>query len=114
MRRVSYPVCSLGDIPDDRALVVSLGEGNGECAVLFVNSGEPRTVAAIGSLCPHQNASLHDAAISEGVVTCRLHGYRFDVKTGDCLTLGGYGIPVYTTAVVSDIVYVSYWNYDDD
>ena len=34
--------------------------------------------------CPHQLGPL-DAAV-DGVVQCPWHGYRFDAKTGDCLT----------------------------
>ena len=34
--------------------------------------------------CPHQLGPL-DAAV-EGIVQCPWHGYRFDVRTGECLT----------------------------
>ncbi|MGD8418408.1 MAG: Rieske (2Fe-2S) protein [Pseudomonadales bacterium] len=38
------------------------------------------------ALCPHQLGPLARAPVIDGVVTCPWHGYRFDVRTGDCLT----------------------------
>lgn len=37
-------------------------------------------------VCPHQLGPLAGASISDGTVTCPWHGYRFDVRSGDCLT----------------------------
>ena len=36
--------------------------------------------------CPHQLGPLPDAPAEDGTVICPWHGYRFDVRTGDCLT----------------------------
>jgi nitrite reductase/ring-hydroxylating ferredoxin subunit len=36
--------------------------------------------------CPHQLGPLTEANVERGIVTCPWHGYRFDVRTGDCLT----------------------------
>ena len=43
---------------------------------------------------------------------CLIHGYRFDPSTGDCLTVGGYGLPVFAVDVDGDTVFVSVWEYD--
>ena len=55
------------------------------------------------------DAGLH---VEAGVIVCTRHGYRFDLKTGDCLTVGGYGVPVFPVEIVGDTVYVSVWEYD--
>ena len=38
------------------------------------------------ALCPHQLGPLADSAVEDGTVTCPWHGYRFDVRTGDCVS----------------------------
>lgn len=108
MRKVRVAVTAVGDVAPDTGKIVPLGEDGGECA-LFLHQGR---WYAVGSLCPHQNAPLEGATACAGYVTCKRHGYRFDLKSGDCLTLGGYGLPVYETSVENDTVYVSYWEYD--
>ena len=108
MRKVRVAAAMVEDIPPDLGKVVALGDDGSQCA-LFLNEG---TWYAVGSLCPHQNSSLEGAPACAGVVTCQRHGYRFDLKTGDCLTVGGYGLPVFTVSVENDIVFVNYWEYD--
>ena len=41
---------------------------------------------AIPARCAHRLGPLETAEISDGVVTCPWHGYRFDVRSGECLT----------------------------
>ena len=107
MRKVRYAVAQVGDILPDIGKVVPLGPG-GECTLVY-HSGK---WSAVGSLCPHQNASLDGAPVQGGYLTCRRHGYRFDLKSGDCATLGGYGIPVFDVLIEADTVYVSVWEFD--
>ncbi len=102
MRKVRYAVAQVGDVFPDTGKVVPLGP-EGACT-LFHHAGK---WSAVGSLCPHQNASLDGAPAEGGSVTCRRHGYRFDLKSGDCLTVGGYGIPVFDVSIDADTVYVS-------
>jgi UDP-MurNAc hydroxylase len=41
--------------------------------------------------CPHMKADLtRFASLEEGVLTCRLHGWQWDIATGDCLTSEGH------------------------
>ncbi|HLK56151.1 MAG TPA: Rieske 2Fe-2S domain-containing protein [Chthonomonadaceae bacterium] len=108
MRKVRVAVAKVSELTPDTGRIVPLGEDGGECA-LFLHQGH---CYAVGSLCPHQNTPLEGAPACTGTVTCRRHGYRFDLKTGDCLTLGGYGLPVYETSIEEDTIYVSYWEYD--
>lgn len=40
--------------------------------------------------CPHQHfAVLHQGAIEEGKITCPMHGWTFDLKTGTSITGNG-------------------------
>ena len=48
--------------------------------------------------CPHLKADLtRFANIENGVLTCTMHGWQFDLETGRCLTSEGH--PLYTQAV---------------
>ncbi|MGB7796423.1 MAG: Rieske 2Fe-2S domain-containing protein [Pseudonocardiaceae bacterium] len=43
--------------------------------------------------CPHLRADLGKfGSVDNGVLTCALHGWRFDLATGRCLTSGGHEI----------------------
>jgi nitrite reductase/ring-hydroxylating ferredoxin subunit len=107
MRRARYAVAKTADIAPDRGTIVRCGDA-GECAV-FQHEGR---WYATGSLCPHQNAPLEGASVERGEIVCNRHGYRFDLKTGDCVTIGGYGLPGFPADVEGDTVYVSVWEYD--
>lgn len=41
---------------------------------------------AISNLCPHANVQLSWGKLRGSVVTCPLHGARFDVTTGRCVS----------------------------
>ena len=38
--------------------------------------------AAIDADCPHQGGPLADGIVADACVTCPLHGWRFDLRTG--------------------------------
>ena len=108
MRKAVYPVANLADLTPDQAHVVPLGSDGGECA-LVLHDGQ---VYAVGSLCPHQNAPLNNAPVEDGCLVCNRHGYRFDLRSGDCVTLGGYGLPTFPVHLDGDTVCVSVWEFD--
>lgn len=43
-------------------------------------------LVAFPSLCPHQLGPLRASTLEDGVVTCAWHGYRFDVRSGECVS----------------------------
>lgn len=108
MRRVRYEVARLQDMRPDHGQIVSLG-ATGEC-LLVLNGGH---CFAVGSLCPHQNASLDQATAESGQLICPRHRYRFDLKSGECLTTGGYGLPTFETSVEDGTIYVACWEFDE-
>lgn len=38
--------------------------------------------------CPHMGQDLSDAPIENGIITCPRHGWKWDLKTGECLSGG--------------------------
>ena len=70
------------DLPPGRMATVETAAGD-QIAVYNVN-GE---LFATESLCPHQGAPLAEGYLCGHVVECGLHGWQFDIKTGECLTV---------------------------
>ena len=71
-----------------------------------------RKVRSPDELGEHLDASLAGATCADSTVICHRHGYRFNLKTGDCLTIGGYGLPTFPVEIQGDEVIVSTWECD--
>ena len=74
---------ALDRLPPGKAKAVRVG---GRDIALFNVDG---TVYALDDACPHAGVSLGSGKLRGAVVTCRGHGFRFDVTTGGCITIEG-------------------------
>ena len=63
-------------------------------------------VYAIGDSCSHAGASLGAGKLNGKVVTCRAHGLRYDVTTGQ-VTTGGFGVASYPAKVVDGKILIA-------
>lgn len=63
-------------------------------------------VYAIDDTCAHAGASLGSGKLSGRIVTCRAHGLRYDVTTGQ-FTTGGFGVASYPVKVVDGKIMVA-------
>lgn len=85
-------LCSLGAI--DR---IPVGEGKAfdargrKVAVFRTRSGE---LFATQAHCPHKSGPLADGMVGGGAVICPLHGYKYDLATGQPQ---GHGCPALQT-----------------
>jgi nitrite reductase/ring-hydroxylating ferredoxin subunit len=61
---------------------------------------------ATGDSCPHAGASLGSGKLSGKIVTCRAHGLRYDVTTGQ-VTTGGFGVASYPVKVVDGKILIA-------
>jgi 3-phenylpropionate/trans-cinnamate dioxygenase ferredoxin subunit len=68
------------DLAEGQAVAVSL---NGRNVAVCRSGGR---LYAFDNLCPHSGAPLGSGRMSDGVVSCPLHGARFDLASGECLT----------------------------
>jgi len=91
----------VGRIDDLRAgACVSFALPSGsELAVYNVN-GE---FYATENSCPHRGAPLSEGSLCGHVVECWLHGWQFDVRTGECLTVPDR-IKTYEVRVEDDLI----------
>ena len=69
------------DVPVGRGATVQL-DGGKELALYNVGG----QFFAIENFCPHRGAPLADGNLTGHIVECDWHGWRFDVRNGDCLT----------------------------
>jgi UDP-MurNAc hydroxylase len=52
--------------------------------------------------CPHLKADLtRFGKIENGILTCTMHGWQFDIATGKCLTSEGH--PLYTCPITKQL-----------
>ena len=77
------------ELPVGMSRVVEVGE---QRIALFNVDGEVR---AISDVCLHHGAQLGMGTLEGEVVTCPLHGWQFDVRTGACLTRPGRSVETY-------------------
>lgn len=81
------------DIPSGRVATVTLPRG-AELALYHIDD----QFYAIGNFCPHKGAPLADGRLSGQTVECDWHGWRFDLRTGLCLT-GGSAVETYEVMI---------------
>ncbi len=75
-------VCRVEDLPQGTSKTIDLSDGR-ELALYNVH-GE---FYATDNFCPHKGAPLTAGRLCEHVIECDWHGWEFDVRTGECLTL---------------------------
>jgi nitrite reductase/ring-hydroxylating ferredoxin subunit len=92
-------VGNVGAVPEGRGATVKLKDG-GELA-LFNVGGE---FHAIENFCPHKAAPLADSRLYGNIVECNLHGWRFDVRNGECFTKKGCSIESYEVLIEDEMI----------
>lgn len=68
-------------VPPGRSATVQL-KGGAELAIFNVDG----TFHAVENFCPHKGYPLADSILSDNTIECVFHGWRFDVRSGECFT----------------------------
>lgn len=76
------PIAGTESIPDGQHLFVR--KGNLSCHV--VRSGNDFIV--YDAHCPHKDNVIMDTGALDGQLTCPFHAWKFDLKTGECISGG--------------------------
>ena len=82
------------DVPPGRGATVEL-HGGKELALYNVGG----TFHAIENFCPHRGAPLADGHLCGHTVECDWHGWRFDVRSGACLTNPTHAVEAYEVVI---------------
>ena len=64
-------------------------------------------IYAIADTCAHQGSSLAQGKLEGKVVTCRSHGWRYDLTTGYVTSSPGFGVASYPVKVVDGKIMVA-------
>lgn len=91
----------LEQLPSGARTMVKIAETN---VALFNVDGE---LFAINDTCVHQGASLAAGKVDGKVVTCRAHGFKYELTTGFVVGSSGYGVASYPVKVVDGKIWVS-------
>lgn len=63
---------------------------------------------AIDNSCPHRGGPLFRGAIEGSSVRCPLHGWLFDIPTGECKNQPGTKINSYPVKIENESVYICF------
>jgi Fe-S cluster biogenesis protein NfuA/nitrite reductase/ring-hydroxylating ferredoxin subunit len=74
------PAGTLEEIPDGGIRTLEAG---GVDVILFRRGS---TVTSFQDSCSHLSLGISTGEITDGVITCPHHGFRYDLATGECLT----------------------------
>ncbi len=76
--------CNIEEVKEGRGKKVIIE--NEEIALFKI--GEE--IFAVSNICPHQKfAKLHEGIFENGIITCPMHGWSYDVRTGNSASAGG-------------------------
>lgn len=94
-------VARLNQVPPGQGMSFTLADKG---VALFNVDG---AIYAMNNSCLHQGSSLAAGKLDGKVVTCRSHGWRYDVTTGYMMNTPGYGVTAYPTKVVDGKILVA-------
>jgi nitrite reductase/ring-hydroxylating ferredoxin subunit len=91
----------LDELPPGTGTCVTIA---GKDVALFNVEG---AIYAMEDSCLHQGLSLGTSKLEGNVVTCRGHGWRYNVTTGCTLHVKDYGVATYPVKVVDGKIMVA-------
>jgi nitrite reductase/ring-hydroxylating ferredoxin subunit len=86
-------------VPAGRGATVKLKNGT-EVALFNVNGN----FYAVENFCPHKGFPLADSRLYGNIVECDLHGWRFDVRNGECFTKNDCSIESYEVIIEDGLI----------
>jgi Fe-S cluster biogenesis protein NfuA/nitrite reductase/ring-hydroxylating ferredoxin subunit len=84
----------IAELPDGRVAVVSM---DAEAVLLFRRGG---AVTCFRNSCAHLGSPLDAGHVEQGVLTCPHHGFRYDLASGECMTVPGVRLHSHAVRVI--------------
>ena len=96
-----HSVGAISEITPDKGKYIELG---GKEIALFHINGD---FLAIDNTCPHRGGPLFRGVLEKGPsVRCPLHGWLFDITTGECKNQSGTKLASYPIKIEDGFVYI--------
>ena len=92
-------ICDFDEVANNRTQLI---ESDGEYYYVTRKNTE---VLVFDAVCPHHATNLSFANIVDGQVECPLHGWQFDVASGECIR-GGRDLIERQTKIEKNTLYV--------
>ena len=96
-----YKITEIENIPAMGSRKVEIGEI--EIAIFKTRDG---SIFAINNICPHKKGKLSEGLVHEHIVTCPLHNWNIDLKSGEALGNDHGCTNIYETKIVENIIYL--------
>lgn len=87
------------ELPEGRGATVELANGK-ELALYNVGG----SLYCVENFCPHKGAPLADCPVYGDSVTCDWHGWRFDLRTGQCLNRASEPLETYEVFIEDGLI----------
>ncbi len=95
------PLASVSDLAPGSCLSV---EADGIGVALFNVDG---TIYALDNTCPHAGGPLGEGTLSNEIVECPWHGWRYNVRTGEKLENPEFKVACYEVHVKDNVILVA-------
>lgn len=99
-RMMKIRMGKVADIPPGKALEKRIMARR---VAVFNDRG---TLYGIEADCKHMKASLTTGGVADGIVTCKWHHWRYDLRTGECLGRPDMRLKRYDVIVEGDDVFL--------
>ena len=96
-------ICKLEDIPQLGSRVVHWPE-RGKIAIFRTSEDE---VFALHDKCPHKGGPLSQGIVSDGTVTCPLHGWKIKLDSGEAVAPDVGCTPPFSVKRVGEDVWIA-------
>ena len=95
-----YAVCEADDLRPGQAASIRV---NGRTLAVFNAEGG---LHGMEGTCLHQKANLAAGTLHGPILECAMHGWEYDVRTGECLTLPGTKLELHPIKVDAGKVWI--------
>ena len=96
-------ITEIENIPSMGSRVIQYGEL--EIAVFKTRDG---SVFAINNECPHKQGKLSEGLVHDHIVTCPMHNWDIDLKSGTALGNDSGCTNTYESKIEDDIFYINF------
>lgn len=93
-------MCHIDKLPPGHSIVKRIMARR---IAVFNDSGK---IYGIEGDCKHMKATLEGSKIEDGVITCRWHHWKYDLKTGKCLNIDKIKLKKYETELSDGFIYI--------